>query len=955
MNNRSYMTVFTASTPVNKQVAFEDGKLTKSMANAPAVMTAETRHVPDSDALHAVLQEVGSGPYKCISLGFVPGTEDGAPFEIVSRKRLSQMLKLSDDDDPPSGVIEISGKCFCTRTKSNFQQGSWILFDKDSSPGQPESLITDNTEEWLSWMAELVPGFASAEKVIVPSTSSRVMLNGSPAFAGGGLHCYVRTQDTEDLPRFKQELIITAMSTRFGFMKPSISKATGETVSQQPWTIIDVSVFSPERLVFDGAPLVMSEELTVAPLDIEVANTGCGPLDTGQLRTTEADMEKVAKASGLKVKRDTVAGVRVPVLVDDQTLQLDTLLDTERGGMSVEQYCLSEHKHLRCQAVFRPDSTSQAAFVNRHQDGTPLLYDSGSGIKYVLARSELTKYVQLRVNALHELSEEAEIEAVLTLLKLVSPVVRERFLKQMKTALACGIGVLREQFKEISLQKNKHGSVVDYGEKAARLTLQAHYADGDHLTIGPGGEFFEYTGTHWRRIQKDRVSNRALTSICDHSLNDGGVPVSMLVANVVSLLRAMQCVEDDPFSLTGEVLPIINTLNGELWIDQNGEVELRPHKPTDYQLSVLPCEYDPDAKAPMFEHAIGEIFSRNKQPEEMVRHIMEIIGYIVQPTRHIASVFIWEGGGNDGKSTVKGVVEDLLGINAVYSAEIAKMKTDTNDLGPMAGKQLFVDDDLDTGTALPDGLMKKLSESKIISGSYKHGQVFNFNNRTVPLLLCNNPPHLKDLSKGVRRRLQVVPFKRSFTVEEADVNLPTRIKNEEMSGVLNLAIAGAQRVLQRGHFDPPAECEEALDELLIAANPLPAFLSEWGGDWYGVYQTMQDAGYAYLLPNGEAWITLSKLLKAFNQWAAEFASGYKLSTQNLRKNMIGLGHTVVKKNNQLVWLQPEGTVLVDRVAHHKRRRSTFPASGAAPAYDALIVLYVIGMGESCNIQRAYGR
>ena len=90
------------------------------------------------------------------------------------------------------------------------------------------------------------------------------------------------------------------------------------------------------------------------------------------------------------------------------------------------------------------------------------------------------------------------------------------------------------------------------------------------------------------------------------------------------------------------------------------------------------------------------------------------------------------------------------------------MKESYNDIGPLCGKLLLVDDDLDTGLALPDGMLKKLSESKSMSGSFKNGQVFNFNSRAVPMMLCNNLPYLKDLSKGMRRRLQVLPFKRSF-------------------------------------------------------------------------------------------------------------------------------------------------------------------------------------------------
>ena len=47
---------------------------------------------------------------------------------------------------------------------------------------------------------------------------------------------------------------------------------------------------------------------------------------------------------------------------------------------------------LRCQAVFRPDSSSWAAFLNTHDDGTPFLYDVGCQIKFTLSASERRRY-----------------------------------------------------------------------------------------------------------------------------------------------------------------------------------------------------------------------------------------------------------------------------------------------------------------------------------------------------------------------------------------------------------------------------------------------------------------------------------------------------------------------------------------------------------------------------------
>ena len=111
-------------------------------------------------------------------------------------------------------------------------------------------------------------------------------------------------------------------------------------------------------------------------------------------------------------------------------------------------------------------------------------------------------------------------------------------------------------------------------------------------------------------------------------------------------------------------------------------------------------------------------------------------------------------------------------------------------------------------------------------------------------LLCNNPPSLADLSKGMLRRLVVVPFDRILTEDEVDHDLFPTIWATEMSGVLNRALAGLERVVKRGWWlDPPKTVERAKRAWLIEANPLPAFIADrcersgscWLSDLYETY------------------------------------------------------------------------------------------------------------------------
>ena len=68
----------------------------------------------------------------------------------------------------------------------------------------------------------------------------------------------------------------------------------------------------------------------------------------------------------------------------------------------------------------------------------------------------------------------------------------------------------------------------------------------------------------------------------------------------------------------------------------------------------------------------------------------------------------------------------------------------------------------------------------------------------MPVLLCNNIPSLADLSHGMLRRLMVIPFNRRFTDQDSDPDLFERIWANELPGVLNRALRGYRRLLERG-------------------------------------------------------------------------------------------------------------------------------------------------------------
>jgi len=418
---------------------------------------------------------------------------------------------------------------------------------------------------------------------------------------------------------------------------------------------------------------------------------------------------------------------------------------------------------------------------------------------------------------------------------------------------------------------------ADLAEQVMRQVLDQHFAGGKHLLFGSDGQFWTYDGRKWHPVADAWLRGRVfetLETVPDRT----GKATSTVIGQVQSLLEAKLAVVDDPLRFLRTPLPVINCANGELWIGDDGGVELRPHIHASYLRHCLDVAYDPAAKCPKYDSALRAIFSKASDPKSMVRHWNELTGYIISSRRNIPLIVVLQGGGGNGKTRLMQTVSRLLGRDQVCAIRIETLGTNRFIAASLLGKSLLLDDDVRAGIKLPDGELKKVSEEKEITGERKFGDPFNFVGRALPILACNGTPSLSDMSHGMLRRLMVIPFDRTFTQEDRrtgriddDPALFPAIWATEMPGVLNRALRGLRRLMERGGFRHPQAVIEAKEEWLRQANPLPAFIEE----------------RCSRAP--EASCLLDAFYRQYSNWTRE--AGYTLTQQrgSVRKNLEHLG------------------------------------------------------------------
>ena len=168
-----------------------------------------------------------------------------------------------------------------------------------------------------------------------------------------------------------------------------------------------------------------------------------------------------------------------------------------------------------------------------------------------------------------------------------------------------------------------------------------------------------------------------------------------------------------------EILPYENPSMCPIGADVRHSIERRPHRYDSYLPYVLDVAYYPSATCPRFDQALLDIFRESSDAADMARHCLEFIGYTIQPRRDIAAWFMLRGKGRNGKTKLMETIEQLINKKAIYSDRLANIETSPFMVGALAGKLLLIDDDIDTGTKLPDGFLKKVSERKLMTGQVK--------------------------------------------------------------------------------------------------------------------------------------------------------------------------------------------------------------------------------------------
>ncbi len=188
-------------------------------------------------------------------------------------------------------------------------------------------------------------------------------------------HMWVRFKDPSDVERVRAAFLVRAVEEGLTWVKPRLSKTTGEVVGRSLTTIIDVSVLTLGRLVFCGKPVV-GDGLRVLDPEIVVTQSLIDDLvDTAALvLPTPERVREITRDAGVEMHLTQGQDGLKTVVYD---LSMETELETQQHGVITVADAIGVGGTLRCQSPFRA-SDSWAALFSVDKNGSPRVYDFGT-------------------------------------------------------------------------------------------------------------------------------------------------------------------------------------------------------------------------------------------------------------------------------------------------------------------------------------------------------------------------------------------------------------------------------------------------------------------------------------------------------------------------------------------------------------------------------------------------
>ncbi len=380
-------------------------------------------------------------------------------------------------------------------------------------------------------------------------------------------------------------------------------------------------------------------------------------------------------------------------------------------------------------------------------------------------------------------------------------------------------------------------------------------------------DFVLYSDGSWSPVDDGWVASR----VHKHVGGKYGVDVAEpdFVRDVVTALKHLAYVDsrlDPPLRLDGkpcgDLFPMGNGLLDVGPMYDGGEPQLIPADPNYFVIGKTSYDYNPSAKAPLFDRFMDDFTCGCKKTRQL---LLEAMGYCILSLLSYQVVFWLLGRGKNAKSVFLHVLRNLIGDANTSVIPLERLGTRFQN-AQLLHSRVNIAVDVGEIDKFREGIYKSLADRSPISLERKYHDVRHIIPKTRFYYAANSFPPVRDKSDGFWRRTIIVPC--SWYVEKEIPRYEEKLY-AELPGILNMVLRAGKELIARGHFDLPDACVQAVAEERLIQDTAALFCDSCvrvtgnrsdfvpNADLYGAYTTWATA-------NGHGKMSSTKFGRAFS-------------------------------------------------------------------------------------------
>lgn len=324
-----------------------------------------------------------------------------------------------------------------------------------------------------------------------------------------------------------------------------------------------------------------------------------------------------------------------------------------------------------------------------------------------------------------------------------------------------------------------------------------------------------------------------------------------IVNQVIAKIEVETYIDQKEFFIN-ENVNLVPVQNGILNIKTK---ELSSFDPKYRFFNKLPTTYNRLEDCPAIKEFISQIMPTKS--DNLVAQ--ELFGYLLYRDYNVEKAFMFHGGGRNGKSKLIELMKRFIGVENCANITLQSLDKDNFAMGELFNKMANLAADLPSTKLTETGNFKSLTGHDLISAPRKFLSRVHFVNYAKMIFSANELPDTPDATEAFFLRWVVLDFPFTFLSEKelaakadktdckiADKAIIDKISTEkEMSGLLNWALDGLQRLLKQGDFSYGKGAEEVRKHWMRKSSSVVAFIQDCLNIKYGGLVTKQDLHTAY--------------------------------------------------------------------------------------------------------------